>query len=73
MRSTPAPAAPPRGRRTTRRTVLAATGLVAALALTATACNGSGDSASDKPDGTITASASGGDGKIRIPADMSKL
>jgi hypothetical protein len=58
----------------TRRTALAATGVVAALALTATACNGSGDSASDKPDGTITASASGGDGKIRIPADIaSKL
>ncbi|CAM5281782.1 V8-like Glu-specific endopeptidase OS=Streptomyces griseomycini OX=66895 GN=FHS37_002459 PE=4 SV=1 [Streptomyces griseomycini] len=38
-----------------RRTVLAATGLVAALALTATACGGSEeDTASDKPDATAS-------------------
>ncbi|MEU9988293.1 hypothetical protein AB0E10_16155 [Streptomyces sp. NPDC048045] len=52
-----------------RRTVLAATGLVAALALTATACNGSGD---DKADGRPGASASQADGggKVHIPADI---
>jgi hypothetical protein len=82
MRSTRTPAPPSRGRRThrtdhtprTRRTALVATGLVAALALTATACNGSDDNSSGKPDGTITASASGGDGKLKIPSDIaSKL
>jgi len=50
-----------------RRTVLAATGLMAALALTATAC----DSGDDRADGGSTASASrgsvSGDDKIEIP------
>ncbi|WP_406839183.1 trypsin-like serine peptidase [Streptomyces sp. AHU1] len=50
-----------------RRTVLAATGLMAALALTATAC----DSGDDRADGGPTASASrgsvSGDDKIEIP------
>ncbi|ANP49903.1 hypothetical protein J2Z21_008482 [Streptomyces griseochromogenes] len=63
MRSTPGSSARP------RRTVLAATGLVAVLALTATACNGSGD---DKASGRPGASASQADdgGKVRIPADI---
>jgi hypothetical protein len=52
-----------------RRTVLAATGLVAALALTATACDGSADSASDKPDATTSQAADAG-GKVKIPADL---
>ncbi|MFB7247483.1 hypothetical protein CW362_31130 [Streptomyces populi] len=50
-----------------RRTVLAATGLMAVLALTATAC----DSGDDRADGGSTASASqgsvNGDDKIEIP------
>ncbi|CAL9603675.1 hypothetical protein SUDANB176_05484 [Streptomyces sp. enrichment culture] len=55
-----------------RRTVLAATGLVAALALTATACGGSEeDTASDKPDATASQAADGsGDGGISIPSDI---
>ncbi|CAL9604083.1 hypothetical protein SUDANB15_05469 [Streptomyces sp. enrichment culture] len=57
-----------------RRTVLAATGLVAALALTATACGGSEeDTASDKPDATASQAADGsgdGDGRISIPSDI---
>ena len=63
MRSTRTPAASPRG----RRTGLAAAGLVAALSLTATACNGD-DSASDKPAATAT-QASGQD-KVRIPSSV---
>ena len=65
MRSTRTPAS-----RRGRRTVLAATGLVAALALTATACNGSEDSASDKPDATSSQAAADGGGKAEIPADL---
>ncbi|MEU5537066.1 hypothetical protein [Streptomyces sp. NPDC020362] len=63
MRSTPGSSARP------RRAVLAATGLVAALALTATACNGSGD---DKAGGQPGASASQADGggKVHIPSDI---
>jgi V8-like Glu-specific endopeptidase len=73
MRSTRTPAASSRGRRT-HRTALAATGLVAALALTATACNGSDDNSGNKPNATITASASGGNGKLKVPSDIaSKL
>jgi len=52
-----------------RRTTLAATGLVAALALTATACNGS-DEASDKPGATTSQAADSGNDKIQIPADI---
>ncbi|WP_369172833.1 serine protease [Streptomyces sp. R28] len=71
MRSTPVPAAPRRG----RRSVLAATGLVAALALTATACGGStGDSASDRAETAASQAAdaadAAGDGKIQIPAEL---
>ncbi|MGX5185551.1 trypsin-like serine peptidase [Streptomyces avermitilis] len=57
---------PPFARRRGRNTVLAAT--VAALALTATACNGSDDKASDKPE-TTTSQAAGQD-KARIPGDI---
>ena len=67
MRSLPAPAT----RRHGRRSVLAATALVAALALTATACNSGDDKASDKP-GTATSTSSSGKGKdkIEIPSDI---
>ncbi|MET8029301.1 trypsin-like serine peptidase [Streptomyces avermitilis] len=57
---------PPFARRRGRNTVLAAT--VAALALTATACNGSDDKASDKP-ATTTSQAAGQD-KAGIPGDI---
>ncbi|MFJ8539239.1 trypsin-like serine peptidase [Streptomyces sp. NPDC093591] len=72
MRSTPTPATPRRG----RRSVLAATGLVAALALSATACSGStADSASDQAEAAASqaadaASDAAGDGKIQIPAEL---
>ncbi|KUM77016.1 hypothetical protein [Streptomyces curacoi] len=70
MRSTRVPAASRRG----RRTVLAATGLVAALALTATACDGSAeDTASDRAQAPASQAADGVDsvdGKIQIPADI---
>ncbi|MFE9999197.1 trypsin-like serine peptidase [Streptomyces avermitilis] len=57
---------PPFARRRGRNTVLAAT--VAALALTVTACNGSDDKASDKPE-TTTSQAAGQD-RARIPGDV---
>ena len=57
----------PASSRRGRRTGLAAAGLVAALALTATACNGD-DSASDTPAATAT-QASGQD-KVRIPSSV---
>ncbi|MET7851523.1 hypothetical protein ABZT48_25485 [Streptomyces avermitilis] len=57
---------PPFARRRGRNTVLAAT--VAALALTATACNGSDDKASDKP--AITTSQAAGQDKAGIPGDI---
>ncbi|MGN9761158.1 trypsin-like serine peptidase [Streptomyces sp. SD31] len=68
MRSTPTPAAPRRG----RRSALATTGLVAALALSATACAGStADSASDQAEAAASQAAdSAGDGKIQIPAEL---
>ncbi|MET8449229.1 hypothetical protein [Streptomyces sp. NPDC005209] len=67
MRSIRSPFTGPRG----RRTVLAATGLVAALALTATACDGSGDDkASDKPGATASQADGKGGGKVQIPADI---
>ncbi|MFE0722701.1 trypsin-like serine peptidase [Streptomyces rochei] len=69
MRSAPMPAAPRR-----RRTVLAAAGLVAALALTATACGGSEkDQADAKPDGGASRAADAadtGDGGVQVPADL---
>ncbi|MEU6070292.1 hypothetical protein ABZ864_39115 [Streptomyces sp. NPDC047082] len=71
MRSIGTPFAHRRGR---RRTVLAATGLVAALALTATACNGSGDDKSSEQSGATATSAADDGGKVEIPADIaSKL
>jgi V8-like Glu-specific endopeptidase len=70
MRSAPTPAAP----RQRRRTLLAATGLVAALALTATACGGAEkDEADAKPSGGTSQAAgtgSGGDGEVEIPAEL---
>ncbi|MFF7167342.1 trypsin-like serine peptidase [Streptomyces sp. NPDC008086] len=68
MRSTHMPTAP----RRRRRSALAATGLVAALALTATACGGSVEqAASDKADVAASKAADGiGDGKIQIPTDI---
>ncbi|MCX5061838.1 MULTISPECIES: serine protease [unclassified Streptomyces] len=70
MRSTRTPAASRRG----RRTALVATGLAAALALTATACNSGDDTASDKPDAASSQASASGDGKIKVPADIaSKL
>ncbi|MFH8389772.1 trypsin-like serine peptidase [Streptomyces sp. NPDC018036] len=70
MRSIRPPLAARRGGSARRRTspVLAAVGLVAALTLTATACDSGGaDTASGEP--TATASQ-GGDGKIQIPDDI---
>lgn len=68
MRSTRPSAPPGRG----RRTVLAATGPLTVLALTATACGGSGeDTASGKPDATASQAADGsGDGGIGVPSDV---
>ncbi|MEY9994819.1 V8-like Glu-specific endopeptidase [Streptomyces sp. V4I8] len=73
MRSTPTPTVP----RRKRRSVLAATCLVAALALTATACGGSvEDSASDKAAAAASQAADlgngdgNGNGKIQIPTDI---
>ncbi|MGV9291659.1 trypsin-like serine peptidase [Streptomyces sp. NPDC003719] len=69
MRSTPVPAAPRGGR---RRPALAAAGLAAALALTATACGGSGEDGADaRPGGgTSRAAGTGGDGRAGIPAGL---
>ncbi|CAM5460107.1 hypothetical protein SGLAM104S_02413 [Streptomyces glaucescens] len=79
MRSIRTPATPQRR----RRTVLAATGLVAALALTATACNGSDEQrAADQAGATASQGADGagdsagdnaGEGKIGIPSDIAGL
>ncbi|MGC9378978.1 trypsin-like serine peptidase [Streptomyces sp. MH13] len=70
MRSAPAPAAP----RHRRRTALAATGLVAALALTATACGGAEKDETDaKPSGGTSQAADtgdSGDGGVQLPADL---
>ncbi|HET9382739.1 MAG TPA: hypothetical protein VFP69_18180, partial [Streptomyces sp.] len=64
MRSTRTSAAAGRG----RRSVLAAAALVSALALTATACGGPDDEASDKPGAAVSqGSASGGAG---LPAGL---
>ncbi|MFE1881817.1 trypsin-like serine peptidase [Streptomyces diastatochromogenes] len=53
-----------------RRTVLAATGLVAALALTATACNGSDDNKASGQAGAGASQAADDGGKIHIPDDI---
>ncbi|MGC3002122.1 trypsin-like serine peptidase [Streptomyces sp. G35A] len=69
MRSTRTSATAPHRRG--RRTVPAAAGLVAALALTATACGGSGeDEANDKPDATASRAAESDGGGFRIPSDI---
>ncbi|NJP52716.1 hypothetical protein HCJ93_22290 [Streptomyces sp. SBST2-5] len=58
-------------RRRGRRGVVAATGLVAALALTATACGGSSeDQASGKPEATTSQAADNDTGEVRIPSDI---
>ncbi|MER6978371.1 trypsin-like serine peptidase [Streptomyces carpinensis] len=69
MRSTRTSSARRRGR---RRTALAATGLVAALTLTATACNDSGNNDANGKGGATASQAagSGGDGKVHVPADI---
>jgi V8-like Glu-specific endopeptidase len=67
MRSIRTSVARGRGR---RQNLLAVTGLVAALALTATACEGSAD---DKADASATASqaaADTGDGKVKVPSNI---
>ncbi|MEU5365812.1 hypothetical protein ABZ354_20480 [Streptomyces sp. NPDC005925] len=66
MRSTRTSAADRRG----RRSVLTAAGLVAALALTATACEGSEDSASGKPG--AAASQGSGSGGAGLPAGLAE-
>ncbi|MFJ5262192.1 trypsin-like serine peptidase [Streptomyces sp. NPDC088387] len=66
MRSTLTPAAKQRGR---RRTLLAATGLVAALALTMTACGGSGDDQASGKSGADASQPAGQD-KVEIPAGL---
>ncbi|MFH8801107.1 trypsin-like serine peptidase [Streptomyces sp. NPDC017936] len=65
MRSIRAPFAHRRGR---QRSLLA-TGLVAALALTATACNGSDDTGTDAS-AHASGSAGTGDGKVRVPSGI---
>ncbi|MFJ7078788.1 trypsin-like serine peptidase [Streptomyces sp. NPDC098781] len=72
MNSTPMPATP----RSRRHSLLAATGLVAALALTATACGGStgesgaGDGADAAASQAAGAGADAGEGEIQIPAEI---
>ncbi|MFG2451042.1 trypsin-like serine peptidase [Streptomyces sp. NPDC048512] len=69
MRSIRPPFAARRGRGARRGTspVLAAVGLTAALALTATACNSGDDNADAKSSASASASS---DGKIKIPDDL---
>ncbi|WP_445528692.1 trypsin-like serine peptidase [Streptomyces cyslabdanicus] len=70
MQSIPGSATP---RRSRRRSVLTATGLVAALALTGTACDSSGSADAAGASGATasqTADSGSGDGKARIPADI---
>ncbi|MFF3334352.1 trypsin-like serine peptidase [Streptomyces sp. NPDC002888] len=65
MRSIRTPVAHRRGR---RHSLLVAGGLVAALALTATACGGGDeDKAAGKPGATTSQAA---DGKVKVPADI---
>ncbi|MBQ1089839.1 serine protease [Streptomyces sp. B93] len=70
MRSPSTPCAAHRGR---RRRLLTAAGLVAALALTATACGGSTDDTSDGDPGaaaSASGAADGADGGVAIPGDI---
>ncbi|MFB8182462.1 hypothetical protein ACFC8N_42015, partial [Streptomyces sp. NPDC055966] len=68
MRSISVPFARRRGR---QRTVLATTGLAAALALTATGCGGSGSHTANGAAGaTASQSADGADGKVQVPAGL---
>ncbi|MFD6905289.1 trypsin-like serine peptidase [Streptomyces sp. NPDC058726] len=68
MRSTRTSTPHGRGR---RRAVLAATGLVAALTLTATACGGSGgNEANGKPDATASRAVDSGGDRAGIPSDL---
>ncbi|MBC7273293.1 MAG: hypothetical protein H5T76_32130 [Streptomyces sp.] len=70
MRSPSTPCAAHRGR---RRRLLAAAGLVAALALTATACAGSTDDTADGDPGaaaSASGAADGADGGVAIPGDI---
>ncbi|MET8135509.1 hypothetical protein ABZV24_26755 [Streptomyces sp. NPDC005251] len=53
-----------------RRTVLAATGLMAALALTATACDSGGDKASGGSTASASQGSASGNDKIKIPDDI---
>ncbi|MEU8792090.1 hypothetical protein [Streptomyces sp. NPDC048643] len=53
-----------------RRTVLAATGLVAALALTATACESGDDRASGGSTVSASPGSASGDDKIKVPDDI---
>ncbi|MFJ2773074.1 trypsin-like serine peptidase [Streptomyces sp. NPDC087300] len=67
MRSTRAPFARRRG----RGVALAATGLAATLALTATACGPSEDNAGDKPDTAASQGSDGGSGAdSKLPGDI---
>ncbi|WP_428986457.1 hypothetical protein [Streptomyces camelliae] len=58
-------------RRGQQRTVLAATGLVAALALTTTACGGSGAQTANGASGAAASQSAGSaDGKVQVPAGL---
>ncbi|MFF8538706.1 hypothetical protein ACF060_00235 [Streptomyces werraensis] len=58
-------------RRRGRRTALAASALLAVVALTATACGGSTeDKAADRPDATASRAGEDAGGGVRVPADL---
>ncbi len=58
-------------RRRGRRTALAASALLAALALTATACGGSSENkATGRPDATASKAGDDAGGEVRLPADI---
>ncbi len=58
-------------RRRGRRTALAASALLAVLALTATACGGSAENkATDRPDATASRAGDDAGGEVRVPADL---
>ncbi|MEU4008144.1 trypsin-like serine peptidase [Streptomyces pseudogriseolus] len=67
MRSLSTSVPPRRG----RRTALAASALLAALALTATACGGSSENkATGRPDATASKAGDDAGGEVRLPADI---
>ncbi|MGY1396443.1 trypsin-like serine peptidase [Streptomyces sp. SS10] len=67
MRSLSTSVPRPRG----RRTALAASALLAAVALTATACGGSTkDKAADRPDAAASRAGDDAGGGVRVPADL---